>query len=497
HDKEQVADDYTAEIDSGYINSSPVISQNEVCKPLTNTSNIDEHSDSSDSNPEYVLPLKKSNINLKKKPIPSPQQISFSDLMLKFSENSGFSRINTDLTKTISKIILKAMNELSPNEILAKEMLEGDFCYMERLSTIMCVNASGTEKLPLWIVGAGVDVLSSFRSQIDITSTIESHKVKNATNGSGTSVPSEKKKGDGFFGSYDEDYDYYNSGLRKNKKAFSRSSGGSRNKNKSTTVLGDLKDTKNDQDIQNDDNEQDQPEEFENSFYLRYNCFSSVSFTMFIEWMQWFDSIMSGREVSLILKDAPDIPYLDYPNLKNVKLLYAPPCTPALPTDSDLIYRTKLSYRQRYYDYLLSRSGVSISCDDVGCKQQFFNLYNKITPSLISVIDAAHMLSDAWILGSSPTYISYLFKNFELSTLKNLKLKSPALKNKITSISTEIESCKLGCDDHLWIHLENSINTLLMFFSKKQMNDTEIISKKGSEFFKEYEIEKYSQIKPN
>ncbi|PVU96390.1 hypothetical protein BB559_002397 [Furculomyces boomerangus] len=376
-------------------------------------------------------------------------------------------------------------------------MLEGDFCYMERLSTIMCVNASGTEKLPLWIVGAGVDVLSSFRSQIDITSTIESHKVKNATNGSGTSVPSEKKKGDGFFGSYDEDYDYYNSGLRKNKKAFSRSSGGSRNKNKSTTVLGDLKDTKNDQDIQNDDNEQDQPEEFENSFYLRYNCFSSVSFTMFIEWMQWFDSIMSGREVSLILKDAPDIPYLDYPNLKNVKLLYAPPCTPALPTDSDLIYRTKLSYRQRYYDYLLSRSGVSISCDDVGCKQQFFNLYNKITPSLISVIDAAHMLSDAWILGSSPTYISYLFKNFELSTLKNLKLKSPALKNKITSISTEIESCKLGCDDHLWIHLENSINTLLMFFSKKQMNDTEIISKKGSEFFKEYEIEKYSQIKPN
>ncbi|PVZ98067.1 hypothetical protein BB558_005939, partial [Smittium angustum] len=293
HDKEQVADDYIAEIDSGYINSSPVISQNEVCKPLTNTSNIDEHSDSSDSNPEYVLPLKKSNINLKKKPIPSPQQISFSDLMLKFSENSGFSRINTDLTKTISKIILKAMNEyylinsykqpwseslfiatfnkflhifdnktvtssgldritlnsswlsrfhnlnvpylkscfnsfpsnissksksfksqpyiylnseshfsrmllsatsqysknnifsvsvtgifyrLLPNEILAKEMLEGDFCYMERLSTIMCVNASGTEKLPLWIVGAGVDVLSSFRSQIDITSTIESHK---------------------------------------------------------------------------------------------------------------------------------------------------------------------------------------------------------------------------------------------------------------------------------------------------------------------------------
>ncbi|OLY84086.1 CENP-B-like protein [Smittium mucronatum] len=378
---------------------------------------------------------------------------------------------------------------LLPNNILADLMLDGENYANEKIASILCCNSDGSEKMPLWLINSLIEPQNVSRSLARINATIDSHKnyqnlVK--TSDSLDSIKTDQKIQEG----------------SSNSKSSKISNKNNQSKKQNTTEVKD--------EVPNKDKlqESDPSDNFfddDDPFYFRYNSESCISRTIFLEWLYWFDARVNGRKILLLLDEKYAFPSTEMPFLKNVKLLLVPSNISGSPKNLDLICSWKLNYRLRYYDYLLLKLGLSSTVFNIGIKSKELGFNNCIDPELISLVDTAYLLSDAWNCGVHPNFIISVFKRLQ-NFAHQIKTGSKHLSE---SENFSHNKDTFARDDLSFIELENQLDLLNLFFSKFQSqyefsSTNSVINNaynKGSDerevratFFDYYSIKLYSKF---
>ncbi|OMJ13387.1 CENP-B-like protein [Smittium culicis] len=374
---------------------------------------------------------------------------------------------------------------LLPSVELSNIMLDGEEVSNEKMASILCCNSDGSEKMPLWILNSNLSTKSVIRSQSRINATIESHKNYQSSLKSPESLDSNKSE--------QKNTDLASS--LKGQKIDIKSC----HKNVCENYFKDDSNKKAEANSDPSDNVFDD----DDPFYFRYNSESSISHTIFLEWLHWFDARVSGRKVVLLLSEEFLFPSTDISFLNNVKILYIPEYISNSPKSLDLKLSWKLSYRLRYYDYLLSKFGISSTVFNNGVRFKKIGVNNSISSELISAVDAAYLLTDAWNLGVHSNLIISDFKRLYDFAIQS----SPRIKNSLELENNTLNLDSYAHDDLSFIELENQIDLLQFFFKnipcdlENVSNGATIGSSKPDElisdnktFFDFYKIKLYSKL---
>ncbi|OMJ10937.1 CENP-B-like protein [Smittium culicis] len=419
----------------------------------------------------------------------------------KIEKNIPFIHVNTKiqfsesylscLSKYSSKNIFSVsfagiFYRLLPSVELSKIMLDGEGVPNEKMASILCCNSDGSEKMPLWILNSNLSTKSVIRSQSRINATIESHKDYQNSLKSPESLDSNRTE-------------HKNTDLASSLKGQKINIKSSSHKNVSENYSKDDSNKKAEPNSDPNDNVFDD----DDPFYFRYNSESSISHTIFLEWLHWFDARVSGRKVVLLLSEEFLFPSTDIPFLNNVKLLYIPDHISNSPKNLDLKLSWKLSYRLRYYDYLLSKFGISTTVFNNGIRFKKIGVNNSVSSELISAVDAAYLLTDAWNLGVHSNLIISNFKRLYDFAVES----SPRINNSLELENNTFNIDSYAHDDLSFIELENQIDLLQFFFKnipcdlENVPNDVTFASSKPDQlvsdnktFFDFYKIKLYSKL---
>lgn len=115
----------------------------------------------------------------------------------------------------------------------------------------------------------------------------------------------------------------------------------------------------------------------------RANTTASITVSLFLEWLKWFDSHMYGRNVILILDNcSAHVPLRDLPQLQNTHILFLPRNTSKIqPLQVGIIKNLKSCYRRRFNQKLLHALEFSL---------------NPPTAHQINILEGIGMLVEAW-----------------------------------------------------------------------------------------------------
>ncbi|OMH82958.1 hypothetical protein AX774_g3552 [Zancudomyces culisetae] len=328
----------------------------------------------------------------------------------------------------------------------------------EKLSTILCSNVDGSEKLPLWIVGSTVNQKESLRSLDRISSTISragGFEVMNSGPSKfeiqcNSAYHSQNKVKNGNGSNINGTSSFTRSrGLGNPPMPLKPGNSMERSQSEETKNTG-LGCEEND--YEGDDDGDDFP------FYLLFNSKSVVTPSMFANWLSWFDArlkINKNRKILLLLTDSA-IHRQDVANemtFTNIRLLHCQNRSFGnLVLDLALDFR--LNYRLRYYDYLLARFGVKLYksdsfyypfelsnkmffCKDGKMNVDFTSSKIRLPPDIISIVDAAYYLNEAWGQGVESDFICSRFSIFTSSLSPRAKTHLYKYNNDKTLIELE------------------------------------------------------------